>query len=192
MRARQCRAPSSQEDTPLSDNPTTDPATDPANAGGATGGDPSSTPPATGQAPNWEGNFDPERAAKLVENLRRERDEARSKLKTREDAEKSDLQKAQERAKELADELAADRKANAAKAYKLPASLAQHLTGSTKAEIEASAKALAEELGIAPDADELPALPGRPKPRLTPGHGTPNDGPAFDPAAVAKAARAAH
>ncbi|MEU4568670.1 hypothetical protein [Micromonospora sp. NPDC023956] len=173
----------------MSENPTTTPATDPAANGGATGGDPSTTPPApSDKAPKWEGDFDPDKAARLVANLRDELAAVKGRLKTREDAEKSDLQKAQERAEKLAADLKAERQKDAAKSHKLPASLAKHLTGETAEEIAASAKALADELGLAQT--EAEPLPGRPKPRLRPGHAAPGDtSGAFDPAAVIKAAR---
>jgi hypothetical protein len=172
----------------MADEPTTTPETEPAVTGEATQGT-GSTPPATDKAPKWEGNFDPDRAARLVENLRAELAETKSKLKTREDAEKSEAQKLAERAEAAEKELAQERKVSAVKAHKLPASLAPYLTGSTAAEIEASAKALAEELGIHPGAEATEALPGRPRPRLVPGNGSDDGAEPFDAAKVAAAAR---
>ncbi|GAA2843848.1 hypothetical protein Acy02nite_68380 [Actinoplanes cyaneus] len=171
----------------MSENPTTTPPTEPADNGGTTGDAPSTTPPPVGQAPTWDGDFDPDRAKRLVENLRKERDEARSKLKAHEDDQKSDLQKAQESREELARELATLRKEHAAKEHGLPASLARFLTGDTAEEIAASAKALAEETGLTKT--ETAPLPGRPKPRLKPGHAAGDEATDFDPEAVIKAVR---
>lgn len=153
--------------------PTTDPATD------------------SGKAPKFEGEFDADRAAKLVANLRAELDEAKGKLKTHEDAGKSELEKLLARA-EKAEQLAADTahalavKA-AAEAAKLPADLHEFLTGKTPAELESQAKKLAERFGVAGDGTPPPGT--RPKAKLVPGQGSGDNGDTFDADAIAKAAR---
>lgn len=175
----------------MADEPTNAPETDPAGNGEPTPGAPGNTPPApTDKAPKWEGEYDPEKAARLVANLRTELDTVKGKLRTREDAEKSELQRAQERAEEIARELRTERAKGAAQSHKIPASLAKFIVGNTAEEIEASAKALAEELGLPKDEAPADSIPGRPKPRLVPGHATgDDDAGAFDPEAVIKAAR---
>lgn len=156
-----------------------------------------STPTDQDKGPGWEGEFDPERAARLVSNLRDESKKAkeelaeiRKKLAEKEDAEKSELQRLQERAERAESELNQTRSAleiaEVAKAYGVPVAL---LTGSNREEIEARAKALAE-WANAPKhpADELPS---KPKPRLVPGQGgAAAESDDFDPAATAAKIRA--
>lgn len=157
---------------------------------------PNDSAPTDGKTPGWEGEFDPDRAARLVNNLREESKkskdelaELRKKLAEKEDAEKSELQRIQERAERAEAELNQTRSAllvaEVAKEYGVPADL---LTGSTREEIEVKAKALAEWAGAAKrPADDVP---GKPKPRLVPGVGGGSDGEAFDPAATAAKIRA--
>ena len=156
---------------------------------------PDAPTPDEGKTPGWEGDFDPERAARLVTNLRDESKKAkdelaelRKKLAEKEDAEKSELQRIQERAERAEAELNQTRSAllvaEVAKEYGVPADL---LNGSNREEIEARAKALAEWAGAAKrPADEVP---GKPKPKLVPGSGAATDD-AFDPAATAAKIRA--
>jgi hypothetical protein len=156
------------------------------------------TAPATdpGKAPTFTGEFDPERAARLVENLRTELEEAKAKIRAREDAEKTDLQKAQERAEAAEAALVKatldTATAKAAQAHKIPDDLLEFITGATAEEIEAKAKRLGEKLAAT---DGTPADNGtgtpstRPTPRLVPGQGSGDTGSTFDPAAIAKAAR---
>lgn len=159
------------------------------------GKDASTTDPQD-KSPAWEGEFDPERAARLVFNLRDESKKAREKLAElekklaeKEDAEKSEFQRLQERAERAEAELAKTNSAllvaEVSKAYGVPADL---LTGSNREEIEARAKALAE-WAQAPKrpADELPA---KPKPRLIPGTGGDSGADDFDPTALAAKIRA--
>lgn len=158
------------------------------------------TPPASEKAPKWEGEFDPERAARLVENLRKEAAETKARLaayekaqQEREDAEKSEAQRLAERAQRAEDEAkAARRELIAAKVvakHGLPESAVSFLTGDTEEEIEAKAQALAElaSVGKRP-ADEIP---GKPKPRLTPGQGE-SESEGFDPDAMAAKIRSLH
>lgn len=149
------------------------------------------TDPKTDKGPGWEGEFDPDRAARLVNNLRdegkkykEELAELKKRLAEKEDAEKSELQRIQERAERAEKELNETRSAllvaEVAKEYGVPANL---LDGKDREEIEARAKALAEWAS----ASKRPAddLPGRPKPKLVPGSGSDGDDESFDPAAVA-------
>lgn len=148
-----------------------------------------------GKSLGWDGEFDPERAARLVTNLRDESKKAkdelaelRKKLAEKEDAEKSEFQRLQERAERAESELNQTRSAlmvaEVAKEYGVPADL---LTGSNREEIEARAKALAEWVGQKRPAEELPT---KPKPRLIPGNATGSADTDFDPNAMAQKIRA--
>lgn len=150
--------------------------------------------PTDGKTPGWEGDFDPERAARLVTNLRDESKKAkdeladlRKKLSEKEDAEKSESQRLQERAERAEAELNQTRSAllvaEVSKEYGVPADL---LSGSNREEIEARAKALADWAGAKRPAEEVP---GKPKPKLVPGSGS-DTSEAFDPAATAAKIRA--
>lgn len=155
------------------------------------------TTPEAGKSPGWDGDFDPDRAARLVSNLREESKKAkdelaelRAKLAEKEDAEKSELQRIQERAERAEAELNATRSAllvaEVAKEYGVPADL---IGGKDREEIEARAKALAEWAG----ASKRPAddVPSRPKPKLVSGTGASgNDAEPFDPVATAAKIRA--
>lgn len=161
------------------------------------------TPPAQtdpGKAPTFTGEFDQERAARLVENLRTELESAKAKLKTHEDAGKTELEKlaaraeaaeklAAENAAALAAKTAADVHAEAVKtaavAAKLPAEWHEFLTGKTPEELATQAAKLAAQLGIG-TADPLMS---RPKAVLVPGQGSGDTGGTFDAKAIAKNAR---
>lgn len=148
------------------------------------------------KGPGWDGDFDPERAARLVTNLRDESKKAkeelaelRKRLSEKEDAEKSEFQRLQERAERAETELNQTRSAllvaEVSKEYGVPADL---LTGANREEIEARAKALAEWAGAAKrPADDVP---GKPKPKLVPGAGAVDEGSPFDPNAAAARIRA--
>lgn len=155
--------------------------------------------PAGEKAPKWEGEFDPDRAARLVENLRKEAAQAKERAATlekaqqeREDAEKTEAQRNADRAERAeADAKSARRELLAAKSvakHGLPESAVGFLTGDTAEEIEAQAAALAE---LASASTKRPAeeIPGKPKPRLVPGQGEAL-GDDFDPTAVAERIRA--
>jgi hypothetical protein len=174
----------------------TDPTGAPATDGGTAS---NANEPPTGQAPKWDGEFNQERAEKLVANLRADmeklkaaRDAALAKIAEREDAEKSELQKLQERAAKSEEDLSKAQRAlairDAADEFDVPKRLRKFISGSTAEEIAASAKELAEEIGSGGQTS-TPALPGRPAARLVPGHGGNSDAAAFDADAVAKAAR---
>lgn len=131
----------------------------------------------TGKSPEWDGDFDKDRAARLVANLREESKKAkeelaaiRSKLSEKEDAEKTEYQRLTERAERAERELESTKTtlmvAEVAKEYGVPADL---LSGSSREEIEARAKALAEFAGsLKKPAEDVPS---KPKPRLIPGQG---------------------
>ena len=150
----------------------------------------------------FEGEFDAERAARLIENLRAdlakiktERDEARTALQEKADAEKTEAQKLQDRlaaaeetAKKTGRALLIER---ATRKHSLPDDVVEFLTGDTEEEIEAKAQRLAA-LG-SPKKDESKEEPGsglpeKPKADLVPGHGG-DDAETFDPDAIAAAAR---
>ncbi len=160
--------------------------------------------------PPWGDNFDAARAWKLVqdlrgdkENLKKERDEARSEAaefrtaaeKSGEDRDKA-LQAAVERAEKAERDLAIRK-------HNLPEDVLKdfedYLTG-TPEEVDAKAARLAarlapkpeegkegeeKETGAEKNGDEIP---GKPKAALRPGHGGEEDAP-FDPAAIAAKAR---
>jgi hypothetical protein len=155
------------------------------------------TDPSTGSAGNagFDGEFDAERAKRLIENLRADKEKQAARLaeferaaQERADAEKSELQKAIERAeraeKQAAEFAKAQMKREALKAHGLSDDLADFIHGDTAEELGARAKALAEKLGAVGKSDDSP-LAAKPKARLTAGHegaGTPS----VDPKAIAR------
>lgn len=159
------------------------------------------TPPEATPAP-WGEDFDPARAWSLVQNLRKEigetkqeRDTLSQAAQAAADAEKSEIQRALDKVTALEKRAAdAERELIVSKAlstHKLADEFRDFLTGSAE-EIEAKAARLAASLGKTEEpkteeADPL-ASAGKPTPALTPGHGG-EETPAFDPAAIAKAAR---
>lgn len=171
------------------------------------------TKPEDGKAP-WGDDFDAERAWKLVQNLRTERDglkAERDALKVERDTlatEKdsvategqSELQKLQARLDQIEKEAKQkDRDLALQKVLRNHPDLeefADLLTGETEEELAAKAERLAaigKAKAPADDAkdgekDGTPALPGKPQPNLTPGHGGEDSTP-FDPTAIALAAR---
>jgi hypothetical protein len=179
----------------------------------------SDTTPATGEttdnpegkAPEFEGEFDAEKAQRLVANLRAEVASLKERT-TALTAERDDFKAAAEKTgedrdkalKEALDRAEAAERTLAIKKHNLPDDVveefADYLTGSAD-EVDAKAAKLAARLGAPkeeqpaeqPSGEETPeepapVLPERPKPALTPGHGG-EVTPEFDPAAIAKAAR---
>jgi DNA repair exonuclease SbcCD ATPase subunit len=153
--------------------------------------------PAEEKAPQWEGDFDPDRAARLVANLRADLEKAKtdltnakSALGEKEETEKSEYQRLQERAERAEKELADTRQtllvASAARKYGIPEDLHDFLTGSNAEEIEAKASRLAEQISGKRPADDLP---NKPKARLVPGSGVAEEA-GFDANAVAARIRA--
>lgn len=178
-----------------------DPAAAPTEAAEESAPPASENPPADPteeKTPKWDGDFDPDRAAKLVANLRSDLETAKNELKAtreqlgeKEEAEKTEFQRIQDRA------TAAEQEANnaklelmrlrVAKEHSLPDDLMEFLTGDSEEDLAAKAQRLAE-YAAGPAAE----VPGRPKPRLRPGTGEdPSTGSAadFDPAAIAAKAR---
>ena len=140
--------------------------------------------PNDGETPPWGDDFDAERAWRLIQNLRQEKDALKAR---KDDPEK--LSAAEQRAKEAERALYLER---AFRKYpELDADdFRDFLTGETEEEILAKAERLAR-LGKpkeeAPASDPAPT-PNKPTPSLVPGHGG-EERPAFDPVAIAKAAR---
>jgi len=161
--------------------------------------------PAADKAPWTAENFDPERAWRLVENLRgeldglkTERDALRAERQEREDAEKSETERLSGRLTDAEQKLADAQRAvyleRALRKHSIPEDLVEFLTGDTEEEITAKAERLAA-LGSGSKSDEdaskqgdQPNPSGKPTPALTPGHGGEEETP-FDPAAIAKSAR---
>lgn len=148
---------------------------------------PEATPEATSPttesqaAPKWDGDFDPERAAKLVENLRREKDtikstldQVKAQLKEREDAEKSEAQKlaeAKEAAEKELSELRHQLTLNkVAKEHGIPDELVEFLGSGDEETLSERAKKLSEKLSAKAETGGTPEIPGKPAPKLTPGH----------------------
>lgn len=169
-------------------------------------GDEQQTSQTSGKAPKFEGEFDAERATRLIENLRKEVSDLKAEktslaedLQKREDAEKSDadrtaeaLQRAKDEAAKATRDLYVER---AVRKHSLPDDLVEFLTGETEEEIGAKAERLAKfgtsKSDDAGDEQQEPNgddVSSRPTPSLRPGHGgAPTQ--AFDAAAVAEAAR---
>lgn len=155
-----------------------------------------------GKAPKFDGEFDAERAARLIENLRAdldkiksERDEARATLTSKEDAEKSEVEKAVARAERAEAALKAAQteaaRATVARKHEIPDDLLPFLTGETPEDMEKAAEALAKYAGKSKESkDEEENLPGKPKARLVAGHETDErTTDAFDPEKIAAAIR---
>lgn len=154
--------------------------------------------PAEAKAPKWDGDFDPDRAAKLVANLRAEAEQARNELKqakavldAQAEAEKTELQKLQEARERDAQELLETRsqllRMKVQREHNLPDELADFLTGDDEEAMKAKATRLAA-FAKTPADD----MPHRPNPALqpTPGHGGPSPEPEWDPDKAAAAIRA--
>jgi hypothetical protein len=158
------------------------------------------TAPATPAAPStsdskppWGEDFDAARAWKLVENLRADNATKTAKLsdhekaaQARADAEKSEVERATARAeraeKALADREAASRRTDVLKKHGLSDDDAAYLAGITDDELDAKAEALAARLGLSKK-DAAEEIPGKPAPKLTPGHQAASPG-ALDIAAL--------
>lgn len=144
------------------------------------------TAPAAERAPavEWNGEFDPERAGRLVAALRRGLAEAKSALT-------AERERAAELEKVVASRDLADARAAAVTKHGVPASLAGYITGHSAEEIEASAAKVAADFRAA--AQTAPEMPELPKPRLTPGRAA-NDAAesAYDPLELAQRIGASH
>lgn len=155
-------------------------------------GRPSTPKPETGKEPEFEGEFDADRAKRLVANLRKEKDDLASEmraLKAQVDEKGKGEKTLQERLEALEERAAtAERNllvAKVAKECKVPDDLVEFLTAKDEAGLKAQAERLASH--VKPSSDDG-GVTRRPRPALKPGHGG-DEPPAFDPEAVAKAAR---
>jgi len=142
---------SSQNPAPAPADPAPAPASEP-------------TPANAEGAPQWDGDFDPERAARLVANLRAENKAhkdalaaAQAKIAEFETAQMSDREKLEQRAATAETELTKALRMLAVRDLGLDKELAQFITGTTAEEIEAQAKTLAARL--APATPEPPRKP---------------------------------
>ncbi|UDL14612.1 scaffolding protein [Arthrobacter phage KeAlii] len=159
----------------------------------------------------WGDDFDAEKAWRLVQNLRAEvtglkterdnlkteRDNLKSEKDAAADEGKSELQKLQDRIAEI-EKASKDKDRDLAlqkvlRKHPELEEFADLLTGETEEELSQKAERLAK-IGKKSDDDgeqnpgSSTELPGMPKPNLVPGHGG-GDSEAFDPVAIAKAAR---
>jgi len=128
-------------------------------------------PAASDHAPKWEGEFDPDKAARLVANLRTEvKDyksklmEAQQRLTEYERAQMSEHERIAAEAQDAREQLLATRRELALLKYKLPAEAEEWLTGSTAEEIDSRAQKLAAMFGTAtqqkePEKQLPPTLP---------------------------------
>jgi hypothetical protein len=128
------------------------------------------TPPAA-SAPTWDGDFDPERAARLVENLRAEskqHKEALAKAQARiaefEQAQMTEQEKIAHRAETAEKQLADAHRRLAVLTHQLPESAVRFLTATTPEEIEAQAKELAEAFPAPADSSSTSLPPTMPIP----------------------------
>lgn len=170
-------------------------------------------PAAEEKAPEFTGEFDEDRAKRAIANLRAEvsalKDNLSAVTKERDDFRTAAEKTGEDRDKALSEALKRAEKAErdlAIAKHGLPDDVVQefadYLTGTPE---EVDAKAARLKARLAPKEETPPAddegansgeetppqeIPGRPKPALTPGHGGDTSEP-FDPAAIAKAARAA-
>lgn len=173
----------------MSDTPA-EPAADTPPAEGAP---PASSAPAAdpGKAPKWDGEFDADRAARLVENLRadvKKRDDEIATLKAASERGAASSKSAEERLAAL--EARAEKAehdllvATAAKKHGIPDDLVGFLTAKAPEDLDTQAEALARY--AKKPADDVP---GKPKPALKPGAGADSAPEPFDAAKVAAAIR---
>lgn len=153
-------------------------------------GTPADDPKGTGKAPKFTGEFDADRAARLVSNLREEKDGLAGKIKALEAeiAEKGGSEKTLQDRLDALEKRAADAErdllvSKVAKEHHVPDDLLEFLSGKDEATLKTQAERLAAY--AKKPADDVP---GKPKPKLTPGHGGDEEAP-FDADAVAKSAR---
>lgn len=142
------------------------------------------TPPAEGKAPKIEGEYDQERAVALIAKLRGEIAELKAKPAAPKPPAGDDMAA---RLAALEADLAAERhKATTASVSAETGVPAELLVGDTADALKAHAERLLEwaKSHATPGSD----IPAKPRAALTPGHGGDTE-PAFDPVAVARAAR---
>lgn len=128
---------------------------------------PPATAPPADAGPKWDGAFDPDRAARLVANLRDESagyksalSEVQAKLAEFETAQMSEAEKLAQRATTAEGELKALRRdkavSDALRKHALTDDDAEFLTGETAEEIDAKAAKYAARAGSKPAQDETP------------------------------------
>jgi hypothetical protein len=150
----------------------------------------------TEAAPPWGENFDAGRAWSLIQGLRSDKEKLSGKVSTFEkaaqeqaDKEKTDLQRAMERAeraeKAIADREAADKRRTVLSKHGLTGDDAAYLAGVSDDDLDARAQQLAARLGVGKSTDAAEAIPGKPTPTLTAGHESSDAAEAFDPLALA-------
>lgn len=143
-------------------------------------------------APTWDGEFDADRAARLVANLRSEKAalkselaEVKKALSEKEEASTAELQRLLERSEKAERELNELRTKSLISAqlreHGLPEDLAEFVPGGTEEEIVSRVAKLAEKFGPKP-------LAGKPRAKLVPGEGG-EVKPSFDPEAIAEKIR---
>jgi hypothetical protein len=156
-----------------------------------------STAPAAPETPPWGADFDPSRAWSLIQGLRGDKEKLSGKVSAfekaaqeRADAEKTEVQRAIERAeraeKAVADREAADKRRAVISKHGLGDEDAAFLAGVSDDDLDARAQALAARLGVGKATDAAEAIPGKPTPTLTAGHESSDAAEAFDPLALAE------
>lgn len=150
--------------------------------------------PESSETPPWGDDFDAERAWKTIQNLRKEEKELKAYkaeqerlAKEKADAEKTEIERLSDQLAEAKQAIAAREHealiARVAKEKGVPDDLIDLLTGDD----EEALVAKAERLASAVAKPSAPEVPGKPRPRLTPGASPAPDGePDFDPDAIAK------
>jgi len=158
--------------------------------------DPAADPqpePASRKPPWGDDDFDPDKAWRLLENVRgdvaklkTERDSLAAKLQEHDDKDKSEAQKLQERAEAAEQKLAAAERnamvASVALKKGLTEAQAKRLIGTTVEELEADADELLAT--FTPEPGQEP-VPGRPRERLRPGAAPSAEPEETDPAKLA-------
>lgn len=137
-------------------------------------------------APKWDGDFDPDRAARLVANLREEAKgyksqlaEVQAKLTEYERSQMSEQERIAEEARSAQEQLVATRRELAMLKYGLPEKALKFLNGASPEEIDAQAQELAETFGVSAKSESAQKMP----PTLpVPGNGS-------DPSAVRQLTR---
>lgn len=166
----------------------------PAEAPPAEGTAPATSAPEASETPPWGDDFDAARAWKTISTLRDSEKTLKGRLSAFEkaeqekaDAEKTEAERlAEERDRlqaELADVKRAALVAKVAKEHGIPEDLVDFLNADTEEALTAQAERLGSK--VKAPADDLP---GKPKPRLTPGTGS-DEAPLESPAEIAKRIR---
>ncbi|MCG5450809.1 hypothetical protein [Micromonospora hortensis] len=131
---------------------------------------------------DWHGEFDPERAGRLVAALRSDVAELKDRLAAKD----AELGASAGRVAELEGEIRtrdlAQVRADVIRRHQIPEAAAEFVTGETAEDIEANAAKVASAfVATAPE-----AMPGLPRPALTPGRAANDAGNVYDPREVAR------